>query len=1158
MLTLRKLENRIVLDGAVAAAVLGHDSDHDAENVEAQQTDSDHAVQNHYDAFPEVAALISDDGGTGQGVDVVLISDHAPDYQTLVDAVDPEARVVVYDADSDSLADVIESVRTVSEEAGQQIHSLSILSHGENGTFKIGNETVTSDNIDQYSESWATLDSAMSDEGHIYVFGCSVVNDAGEGKSLIDALATATNTYVFGSNDTTGYGGDWELEAASAGAEGLNPAPALNIDRLSTEYEGVLAPAFPGPPAVNLPLTFSVYEDYASGVNFTVVDSANPTSSENLTVWATSSDQTVLPDSSIECAWISGNMWRMDVDPSPNHSSSDGIMINVHAQDSQGVNSDAVGVIVKPVNDRPSFDTVNQTVDGTQGAAMTIPLNQWTNNIDLGPLENPGQLYAQDIDRFELEYVSGDANILSGLPSTDGSHNLILNPNTGYGVNGTVTYRVTIYDTGGIQYDTPGTGDQIGFNSNVATTLLNITVNFNQPPVAQNHDASACEGDNVEGRLSAYDPEGDPFVYVLDSNPQGENGKLTLDQNGGFVYVPYDPDFYGEADTFQFHVREVNTMNSQSSNMATLSIEIEPANDAPSFDVGDDQEVEEDSGSHTIEGWASDIIPGPENESHQTVWFKVSVDNPDLFSELPTVDASTGNLTYTLKPDVAGVAHVTVVLWDNGGTDNCGGIDHSGPETFTITVGDINDPPDFGGGPDQLVCEDSGPQVVPNWAKDIIAGPPSESGQALEFIVDTDRPDLFVEDSLKIDPDGTLRYTPAPDAFGLATVYVRLKDDGGTEDGGVDTSEVYEFTIDIIPVNDAPQYNTEYTGKTVNVTAGSGDQTIENFATDIVPGPRDVPEQFSESDQKTWFEITTDNPDLFAVQPYIDSETGALHYTLADGMDGTANVTVILKDNGGTVVSYIDAYGNEIVCTGDDDSDPVNFEIEAKEPPAPQPVPVEPSHPVYEPEGPMEPPGPQPILRPEEIYVDGELDAGMYYPGDVGPMGQLHMFPVGFRSMRGPAGDAPLVDVCTLEEVLQSHLGCRFAPGIYPETRLSSVRWPDLEQERPILDEEHDMFSKLFMREPGDEGFNTDADNPAGDQTFQVELGDLSDMAPGVLKDPVFAQQPGIEDLNDMSPGELKQAFFANKDKSLDRTMRWCMDQGEPVPWENCRENTAK
>jgi hypothetical protein len=50
-----------------------------------------------------------------------------------------------------------------------------------------------------------------------------------------------------------------------------------------------------------------------------------------------------------------------------------------------------------------------------------------------------------------------------------------------------------------------------------------------------------------------------------------------------------------------------------------------------------------------------------------------------------------------------------------------------------------------------------------------------------------------------IAPDGTLAFTPATGATGVATVIVRLRDDGGTADGGANMSAPQSFTITVSP-----------------------------------------------------------------------------------------------------------------------------------------------------------------------------------------------------------------------------------------------------------------------------------------------------------------------------------------------------------------------
>lgn len=73
-----------------------------------------------------------------------------------------------------------------------------------------------------------------------------------------------------------------------------------------------------------------------------------------------------------------------------------------------------------------------------------------------------------------------------------------------------------------------------------------------------------------------------------------------------------------------------------------------------------------------------------------------------------------------------------------------------------------------------------------------------EAAQTLTFEITTDNDNLF-EVLPAIDANGTLTYTPAADATGTATVTVKLKDNGGTADGGQDTSATKTFTITLEP-----------------------------------------------------------------------------------------------------------------------------------------------------------------------------------------------------------------------------------------------------------------------------------------------------------------------------------------------------------------------
>jgi HD domain len=310
-------------------------------------------------------------------------------------------------------------------------------------------------------------------------------------------------------------------------------------------------------------------------------------------------------------------------------------------------------------------------------------------------------------------------------------------------------------------------------------------------------------------------------------------------------------------------------------------------NAPPSFISGASQTVLEDAGAQSIVGWATAISRGPASEGSQNVSFTASADNPGLFTVQPAI-AANGKLTFTPAANAGGVATITVIAVDDGGTAN-GGNDTSAAHTFTITITAVNDAPSFSAGANQTVLEDTGAQSIPAWATGMSAGPPNEASQNVTFAVAADIPALFAVQPA-IAPNGELTYTPAVDASGLATITVTAMDNGGAANGGVDASAASTFTITLTAVNDVPGFNA---GANQTALEDSGAQSIAGWATAISPGPA------SESSQTVSFTVIADTPALFTTQPAI-APGGTLTYITAANANGLATITVTAVDNGST------------------------------------------------------------------------------------------------------------------------------------------------------------------------------------------------------------------------------------------------------------------
>jgi subtilisin-like proprotein convertase family protein len=442
---------------------------------------------------------------------------------------------------------------------------------------------------------------------------------------------------------------------------------------------------------------------------------------------------------------------------------------------------------------------------------------------------------------------------------------------------------------------------QVSDGSQAATQLLTVTVNdVNEAPaftVGPNPISAEDAGPQALAFLAgvATGPNPEPGQTVTFTVAViGTTGTLAftsipaIDAAGNLTYTAA-PNTSGTATVTVFATDDGGTANggSDTSTTKTFTITVATVNDAPTFVVGADQTAGEDKGQQTVPAFIATKSAGPPDEAGQTISFLASNDNAALFAVAPAI-AANGTLTYTPAANAFGVAVVTVTAKDSGGTAN-GGVDTSAPQTFTITVGNVNDAPTFAVGAAQSLLEDAAPQVVPNFLTNVTAGPANESAQAVSFVVTTNNPALFAA-APAIDSTGTLTYTLAPNANGTATVTVTAKDDGGTAGGGSDTSSPQTFLVTVTGVNDAPTFAV---GANPTSNEDAGTQTVAGFAAAVAAGPPD------EAGQQVTFTVTTDNPALFLIAPAV-APNGTLTYTANPNANGTATVTVTAKDSGGT------------------------------------------------------------------------------------------------------------------------------------------------------------------------------------------------------------------------------------------------------------------
>ncbi len=170
----------------------------------------------------------------------------------------------------------------------------------------------------------------------------------------------------------------------------------------------------------------------------------------------------------------------------------------------------------------------------------------------------------------------------------------------------------------------------------------------------------------------------------------------------------------------------------------------------------------------------------------------------------------------------------------------------------------------------------------------ISPGPSNESGQTLTFLATGNTNAGLFSAVPSIASNGTLTYTPAADASGTATITIVLQDNGGSSNGGQDTSTSRTFTITVRAVNDSPTLDPV---SNVTVPEDAGPQTVS--LTGITAGGGET--------QTLQVTATSSNPALIP-NPTITytspNAAGTLNFTSNPNANGTTTIVVTVRDAG--------------------------------------------------------------------------------------------------------------------------------------------------------------------------------------------------------------------------------------------------------------------
>lgn len=246
-------------------------------------------------------------------------------------------------------------------------------------------------------------------------------------------------------------------------------------------------------------------------------------------------------------------------------------------------------------------------------------------------------------------------------------------------------------------------------------------------------------------------------------------------------------------------------------------------------------------------------------------------------------------------------------------------------KSFVINIKDVNESPTMSAISNQVICYTEAPQTIE--LKGVSAGP--ETAQQTKLSVSVSNSNLF--DKISVNGN-VLNYTVKAGQSGISIVTVTVKDNGGVENGGVDTySRAFSIQVNAMP-------NTEITsskgvfelskGDAIQLIASGGDIYEWDNAPGIVSGKNTSvltirPEQTttykvtvkSTSGCTSYKEITVRVNDDFLMVKRANILTpngdGINDYFVIENIDMYPKNELVVFDNNGRVIYRKENYKNE-------------------------------------------------------------------------------------------------------------------------------------------------------------------------------------------------------------------------------------------------------
>jgi autotransporter-associated beta strand protein/VCBS repeat-containing protein len=464
--------------------------------------------------------------------------------------------------------------------------------------------------------------------------------------------------------------------------------------------------------------------------------------------------------------------------------------------------------------------------------------------------------------------VSGPLNAASFVLNSNGTFSYT--PNSNYFGPDSFTYKAN-----------DGQAD-----SNVATVSITVT-SVNDAPVANNDSDSVNEDGSVTTDVVANDnggPANENQALTVIVVTQGTNGSVTNNNDGTVTYTP-NGNFNG-TDSYTYTIQD----SDGATDTATVSITINPVNDAPSVTVDNGSVSVNETQNATNSGTFADFD---------------LADNVTMTASEGTVTKSgtnAGTWSWSKATTDNEATHTVTITADDG---------HGGTATATFTLTVNNVAPTAN--PDTADANEDGPAVNiavlandtdPAGAVDPLTVTGVTQG-ASGGTVTTDG------STISYDPGGAFNYLAAGETATDTFTYAISDGDGGTSSATV--------TVTINGANDGPLVTVDNGSMTVNETqtainSGTFSDFDSSDTVTITASEGVISQSGTNSGTWTWSKATTD-----------DEASHTVTITADDGHGGIATTTFTLT------VNNLSPTANPDAVTANEDGPAVNIAVLAND-----------------------------------------------------------------------------------------------------------------------------------------------------------------------------------------------------------------------------------